>query len=167
MPKDAPGEPNKRYGKLLTRLTGPSKPREMATIQAFCAWRDPSNGGRAVAFGAQTWSRAAPALRLSLPHRHLVNSVDGVPASRRHPAAHRHPCFHPALYGPSVARVVRGDRHGSRRSATATPALAGCLQGELLHLDLIVVEYAKTERPCDLDMLDLAVQELASIVGLR
>src|ERR1017187_9896084 len=76
MPKDAPGEPNKRYGKLLTRLTGPSKPREMATIQAFCAWRDPSNGGRAVAFGAQTWSRAAPALRLSLPHRHLVNSVD-------------------------------------------------------------------------------------------
>src|ERR1035438_9078671 len=91
MPKDAPGEPNKRYGKLLTRLTGPSKPREMATIQAFCAWRDPSNGGRAVAFGAQTWSRAAPALRLSLPHRHLVNSVDGVPASRRHPAAHRHP----------------------------------------------------------------------------
>jgi hypothetical protein len=65
-----------RYGKLLTRLTGPRKARKMATMEAFCDWRDPSNGGRAVALGAQTWSRAALALRLSLPHRHLVNSVD-------------------------------------------------------------------------------------------
>src|ERR1017187_8840442 len=54
-----------------------------------------------------------------------------------------------------------------RKMRREPPALAGCLQGELLHLDLIVVEHAKTERPCDLDMLDLAVQELASIVGLR
>jgi hypothetical protein len=44
---------------------------------------------------------------------------------------------------------------------------AGCLQGELLHLDFVVVEHAKTERPCDLDVLHLAVQEVAGVVGLR
>ena len=53
------------------------------------------------------------------------------------------------------------------RPRDPTPVLAGGLQGELFHLDLVVVEHAKTERACDLDMFDLAVQELAGIVGLR
>src|ERR1039457_3182406 len=63
--------------KALTRLTGPRKVRKMATIQAFCAWRDPGSNPEEAASGAKTGSRAAPALRLSLPHRHLVNSVAG------------------------------------------------------------------------------------------
>src|ERR1017187_2039430 len=62
--------------KAVNPVNRPTESAKMATIQAFCAWRDPSNGGRAVAFGAQTWSRTALVLRLSLPHRHLVNSVD-------------------------------------------------------------------------------------------
>ena len=52
--------------KALTRLTGPRKVRKMATIQAFCAWRDPGSNPEEAASGAKTWSRAAPALRLSL-----------------------------------------------------------------------------------------------------
>jgi len=49
----------------------------MAIIRVFCAWRDRAATAEDAASGAKTWSRAAPALRLSLPHRHLVNSVDG------------------------------------------------------------------------------------------
>jgi hypothetical protein len=73
MRQDIPGEASIRYGKLLTRLTGPRKSGKMGRKLAFCAWRDPSNGGRAVAFGAEIWGRSAPALRLSLRNRHLVN----------------------------------------------------------------------------------------------
>jgi len=37
-----PGDPNTRYGKLLTRLTAQRKPPEMAIIRASCGWRDPA-----------------------------------------------------------------------------------------------------------------------------
>src|ERR1019366_1491537 len=72
--RDVPEEASNRYGKLLTRLTGSRKARELAIIQAFCASRDSGNDGQRRGAEAKTCSRAAPALRLSLPHRHLVNS---------------------------------------------------------------------------------------------
>jgi hypothetical protein len=75
--RDVPEEASNRYGKLLTRLTGSRKARKLAIIQAFCASRDSGNDGQRRGAEAKTCSRAAPALRLSLPHRHLVNSVDG------------------------------------------------------------------------------------------
>src|ERR1039458_6948263 len=75
--RDVPEEASIRYGKLLTRLTGSRKARKLAIIQAFCASRDSGNDGQRRGAEAKTCSRAAPALRLSLPHRHLVNSVDG------------------------------------------------------------------------------------------
>src|ERR1017187_9101407 len=72
--RDVLGEASIRYGKLLTRLTGSRKARKLAIIQAFCASRDSGNDGQRRGAEAKTCSRAAPALRLSLPHRHLVNS---------------------------------------------------------------------------------------------
>jgi hypothetical protein len=36
------GDPNTRYGKLLTRLTGLKKTREMVIIRASWEWRDPA-----------------------------------------------------------------------------------------------------------------------------
>jgi len=72
-----PGDPNTRYGKLLTRLTLQRKAREMAIIRASCGWRDPAAAGGVCHLGAKTWGRPGPSLRLSLPGRHLVNSVAG------------------------------------------------------------------------------------------
>lgn len=57
--------------------------------------------------------------------------------------------------------------HVSCIFAAATPALPGCLQAKLLHLDFRVVEHAKPQRSCDLDVLDLAIQKVARVVGLR
>src|ERR1039458_2316750 len=71
--RDVPEEASIRYGKLLTRLTGSRKARKLAIIQAFCASRASGNDGQRRGAEAKTFSRAAPALRLSLPHRHLVN----------------------------------------------------------------------------------------------
>ena len=68
------GDPNTRYGKLLTRLTVPKKTREMAIIWASCDWRDPAATASVCHLGAKTWGRTGPSLRLSLPGRHLVNS---------------------------------------------------------------------------------------------
>src|ERR1039457_487435 len=48
MLQDVLGEPSIRYGKLLAGLTGHRKPRKMARIQAFCAWRDPGSNGENV-----------------------------------------------------------------------------------------------------------------------
>jgi hypothetical protein len=67
MLKDAPDEASIRYGKLLTRLTGQRKAREMAIIRASCAWRDPATTARVLPFRGKKGGPPAPALRLSLP----------------------------------------------------------------------------------------------------
>ena len=70
------GDPNTRYGKPLTRLTGPEKTREMAIKRASRDWRDPAamaevalwggkrGGGRVrvsvCLFRAGTWLTAWP-----------------------------------------------------------------------------------------------------------
>jgi hypothetical protein len=72
------GDPNTRYGKLLTRLTGLKKTREMAIIRALLAacscwlvalrantweWRDPAATAWVCHLGAKTWGRPGPSLR--------------------------------------------------------------------------------------------------------
>jgi hypothetical protein len=95
-----PDDPNTRYGKLLTRLTVPKKTREMAIIPASWDWRDPAATAGVCHLGAKTWGRPGPSLRLSLPGRHLVNSVAG---------AQPQPAFAPAmisLFGALAPEVV-------------------------------------------------------------
>src|ERR1035438_5060011 len=78
MRKDIPGEPSIRYGKLLTGLTGHRKPRKMARIQAFCAWRDPGSNPRGGCVWGENVEPGGSGSPFVSSHRHLVNSVDGV-----------------------------------------------------------------------------------------
>jgi hypothetical protein len=55
--KDILGEASTGYGTLLSRLTVPEKPREVATIRAFCDWRDPAATGAVCHLGPKTWGR--------------------------------------------------------------------------------------------------------------
>ena len=73
--RDCLGEASTRYGKLLTRLTAQRKPPEMAIIRASCARRGPAATAGVCHLEAKTCGRPGPSLRLSLPGRHLVNSV--------------------------------------------------------------------------------------------
>jgi hypothetical protein len=104
-----------------------------------------------------TWAEECERLAQDLPARIL----DKLPAIATRPdrmypqrtmlnAANRRPAF-----------------QGFCIFAAATPALPGCLQAKLLHLDFRVVEHAKPQRSCDLDVLDLAIQKVARVVGLR
>src|SRR5580700_9124842 len=72
-----PDDPNTRYGKPLTRLTGPKKAREMAHNTGFLGMARPGSAGLGSPFGCENVGRPGPSLRLSLPGRHLVNSVAG------------------------------------------------------------------------------------------
>src|ERR1039458_6730258 len=76
--RDVLGEASIRYGKLLTRLTGPRKVRKMATIQAFCAWRDPGSNHRGGCVWGENVEPGGSGSPFVSPHRHLANSVDGV-----------------------------------------------------------------------------------------
>ena len=123
-----------------------------AAVKALSLMCDDGDVEKALLFGSS----------YSLDELESGEGNGGKPSSSRNFHASTQLCTaHPWHESSEVTATDPGDL------PTATPALAGCLQGELLHLDLIVVEHAKTERPCDLDMLDLAVQELAGIVGLR
>jgi len=82
---EVPDEPSRGYGKPLTRLTGPKKAREMAIIRASCGWRDRAATAGVCHLGAKTWGRPGPSLRLSLPGRHLVNSVAGAASRAANP----------------------------------------------------------------------------------
>src|SRR5580698_9499729 len=49
------GDPNTRYEKLLTRLTGPKKTRKWPITRASCGWRDPAVAAGVCHLGAKTW----------------------------------------------------------------------------------------------------------------
>jgi hypothetical protein len=74
---EVPDEAGTGYGKLLTRLTAQRKPSETAIIRASCARRDAAVTAGVCYLGAKTRGQPGPSLRLSLPGRHLVNSVAG------------------------------------------------------------------------------------------
>jgi hypothetical protein len=50
---EVPDDPNTRYGKLLTRLTGPKKTREMAHNTGFLRMARPGSGSRGLPFGGE------------------------------------------------------------------------------------------------------------------
>jgi hypothetical protein len=51
-------DPNTRYGKPLTRLTGPKKTHEMAIIRASRDWRDPAPTAGVCHLGVKTLGAA-------------------------------------------------------------------------------------------------------------
>jgi hypothetical protein len=61
----------------LPRLYGPKKTREMAHNTGFLGMARPGSAGLGLPFGGENVGRRGPSLRLSLPGRHLVNSVAG------------------------------------------------------------------------------------------
>src|ERR1022692_3715796 len=69
--RDVPGEASNRYGKLLTRLTGHTKTAKNGQNTGFLRLARLSATAEDVALGAETWSRPAQFLRLSLPRRHF------------------------------------------------------------------------------------------------
>src|ERR1035437_1334029 len=65
--RDVPGEASDRYGKLLTRLTGHTKTAKKWAEYGLSAPRETQSAtAEDVALGAETWSRPAQFLRLSL-----------------------------------------------------------------------------------------------------
>jgi len=73
--------------KVLTRLTGSLKTVRTPIIRASCARREPAEERPGVCpLGAKRWGRPAPSLRLSLPHRRLVNSASIQKSGTRLPA---------------------------------------------------------------------------------
>jgi len=61
--------------KAVGRFTGPLKTLKNPIIRGFCDWRDPAAPAEVLFLGDEMWERAALALRLSLRHNPLVNSV--------------------------------------------------------------------------------------------
>ena len=137
MRKDIPGDPNNPKRKTVGCLTGQQKPLEMAIIQACCAWRDRAATAKDAASGTETWRRAAPALRLSLPHSLLVNSVGRVFAAERSgpprsPPAPGSRLDYFRMRHPEVAESVRQDAPSFRNRAHGSRCLpkssnSGCL----------------------------------------
>jgi hypothetical protein len=122
--RDVLGEPNKRHGKLLL-VNRPLQNREKwAIIRASCAWPDPNSGRRRRSIWGENLEPRVRALRLSLPHKLLVNSGGGRVLNSRLPVGPGQAPFLDSTQQGIQRRAGRGDggfQHNPPRTVASEP----------------------------------------------